>query len=77
MTTQPWTKADLRQMAAKGDRMAATVLMLWERAETAHHRTGGMDVFGPDLADQTQGTGAPRKAPAGSAVTGVASLSPA
>ena len=34
MNAVPWTKADLRQMAAKGDRMAATVLMLWEMAET-------------------------------------------
>ena len=33
MTAQPWTKADLRQMAAKGDRMAATVLMLWDVIE--------------------------------------------
>ena len=33
MTAAPWTKADLRQRAAKGDSDAATMLMLWERQE--------------------------------------------
>ena len=51
MNAQPWTKADLRQMAAKGDRMAATLLMLWERLDAPLPRVtgGGMELFGPGL----------------------------
>ena len=33
MNAHPYTREDLRAKAARGDRMAATVLMLWEELE--------------------------------------------